>query len=131
MDDPQAALARERNGQARLRDGVHGRRQQRDIETDLRREPGGDVGLVRQDLGVAGDNQHVVEREGLVAVEKLVIHSGVSPPRSRAQPTAWTEPTKRATVATNKRCSAACIRASKLSNVSSAWIGTSTLPSTG
>ena len=53
---------------------VHGRREQRDAELDLAGQPGADVGLGRQDLGIGGLEQHVVEGERLSDRHRRPLH---------------------------------------------------------
>ncbi len=55
MDDADAALARDADGQARFGDGVHGGRRERDIEREIAGEFCGGVNLGGQDGGFAGE----------------------------------------------------------------------------
>ena len=66
VDDAEAAKLGHGDGHGGLGDGVHGGRDDRDVERDGAGQPGAGVGGGRQDLGVAGDQQHVVEGERLV-----------------------------------------------------------------
>ena len=66
VDDAEAALLGHGDGHGGLGDGVHRRRDDRDVERDGAGEAGAGVGGGGQDLGVAGDQQHVVEGERLV-----------------------------------------------------------------
>jgi hypothetical protein len=61
VNDPDAAFARERDRQARLRDGVHRRRDERDLERDAARDPRRGRYVVRQDARLGGNEQYVVE----------------------------------------------------------------------
>ncbi len=63
MDDADAALLRQRDGEAGLGDGVHRRRHDRDVERDAAAQLGAQVDLVGVDLGEAGPDQDVVEGE--------------------------------------------------------------------
>ena len=63
---PEPALLGQRDGQLRLGDGVHRRRQDRDVERDLGGQMGLDVDLLGQELGVAGLEQDVVEGDALI-----------------------------------------------------------------
>jgi len=65
VDDADSALARERDREAGLRHGVHRGRDDRDREVDRGREPGTRRDVVRQDVRLGGDEEHVVEREPL------------------------------------------------------------------
>ncbi len=67
VDDPETALARERDREARLGDGVHRRRDQRDVQRDRRRQPRDRRDVVREDARLGGDEEHVVEREPFLA----------------------------------------------------------------
>jgi hypothetical protein len=61
VDDADAAFLGERDRQAGLGDGVHRRRDQRQIEADVSGEGGREVGVARQDARKRGNQQHVVE----------------------------------------------------------------------
>ena len=63
VDDPDAALAGERDREPRLGDGVHRRRDERDVQRDPRRQPRDGRDVVREDARLRGHEQHVVERE--------------------------------------------------------------------
>ena len=63
MDDADAALARDANGQARFGDGVHGGGGERDVEGEVAREFRGGVHFGWQDGGLAREEEDVVERE--------------------------------------------------------------------
>src|SRR5208282_3567902 len=63
MDDADAALARNADGQARFRDGVHGGGRERDIERELAGELRGGVHVGGQDGGFAREEQDVVKCE--------------------------------------------------------------------
>ena len=66
VDDPETAKLGHGDGHGGLGDGVHRRRDDRDVERDGAGEAGAGVGGGGQDLGVAGNQQHVVEGERLV-----------------------------------------------------------------
>ena len=63
MDDAEAALASERDREARLRDGVHRRGDDRDLEANRRRQPRRGRHVVRQDVRLRRHEQYVVEGE--------------------------------------------------------------------
>ena len=64
VNDADAAFLGDGDGEARLGDGVHGGRQQRQIEADAAGELGGEVDLARQNFRVGRDQQDVIEGEG-------------------------------------------------------------------
>ena len=66
MDDPDPALARERDREARLRHGVHRRRDERDLERDRTRHPRRGRDVVREDVGLRGNEEDIVERQALL-----------------------------------------------------------------
>ncbi len=61
MDDADAAFLRQGDRQARFGHGIHRRRDERQIEADVSRERGLQVGVARQDGRKCRDQQHVVE----------------------------------------------------------------------
>ena len=65
VDDPDPADACERDCEPSLGDRVHRRRDDRDRELDLARQPGARGDVVREDLGFGGHEQDVVERKPL------------------------------------------------------------------
>ena len=65
VDDPDAALSGQRDRQAGLGHGVHGRREDGDIEPQIPRQPRPQADLTRQDLAVPRRQQHIVERQCL------------------------------------------------------------------
>ena len=67
MDDPDPALARERDREARLGHRVHRRRDDRDRELDRARQARARRDVVRQDVRLGRDEQHVVEGEPFAA----------------------------------------------------------------
>ena len=67
MQDPDPALARERDGEAGLGHRVHRRRDDRDREVDRGRQAGARRDVVRQDVRLGRDEEHVVEGEPLAA----------------------------------------------------------------
>ena len=78
----EAALAGHRDGHARLGDGVHRGRQQRDRDVQIAGQPGAGVDVGRHDVGLAGQQQDVVEGQsdrcelgGDAVVDELVGHS--------------------------------------------------------
>ena len=66
LDDPEPALAGERDREARLGDGVHRRRDDRDRELDRAREPRASGDVVRQHARLGRHEQHVVERQAFL-----------------------------------------------------------------
>ncbi len=64
VDDADAALLGQGDGQASLGDGIHGGGQKGNPEGDPGREPGGQVHLVGMDFGRARDQEDVVEGQG-------------------------------------------------------------------
>ncbi len=64
VDDADAARLRHRDRHARFGDGVHRRRNDRNIERDGAGDVGANVGLGRQDVGKTGPQQHIVKRIG-------------------------------------------------------------------
>ena len=71
VDDADAAEHRHGDRHARLGHGVHRGAHERDVEAHTGGEARGDVRVIRQEVGVLGDEGHVVEREGL---ERKVLH---------------------------------------------------------
>ena len=63
VDDADAPLARQRDGQRGLRHGVHRRRDDGNIELDITRETGLQGDLPRQHFRKGGHEQHIVERK--------------------------------------------------------------------
>ncbi|KAF5037374.1 hypothetical protein DSECCO2_565270 [anaerobic digester metagenome] len=57
------AAAGQGNGHAGLGDGIHGGADEGDVELDVRGQPRGDVGFVREHFRVVRQEQHVVESE--------------------------------------------------------------------
>ena len=74
MDDADAALACQRNRQPRFGDCIHRRRDERNIEPEIARQPRFDLGLIGQHVGVTGDNQEIVKSEGFEFVEEFFVH---------------------------------------------------------
>jgi hypothetical protein len=63
VHDPDAALLRHRDREARFGHGVHRRGNQRQVQCDIAGESGGEGGVLGQDLGERWHQQHVVEGE--------------------------------------------------------------------
>ncbi len=61
VNDADAALLRNGNGQARLGHGVHGGAQQGDIDLELAGEARAYLGVARNHRRVGGHQQHIVE----------------------------------------------------------------------
>ena len=66
VDDADAAFLRDRDREAVLGDGVHGGRDDRQVQADRARELRGEADFVRQDLRVGRHEQDVVESEGFL-----------------------------------------------------------------
>jgi len=63
VDDADAALLRDGDGQARFGDRVHGGGHQGQVQADVAGKPGGKTGVAGQHLGERGHQQNVVEGE--------------------------------------------------------------------
>jgi hypothetical protein len=63
VHDADAALLGDGNRQARFSHGVHGRGDQGQVQLDVAGKPGGERGVLGQDLGIRGHQQHIVEGE--------------------------------------------------------------------
>jgi CBS domain-containing protein len=88
VDDADAALLRERDGEARFGHRVHGGREERDVELDRPGEAGGEADFAGEDGRVGGNEQDVVESERLLddAHKSLVAkrdYTDRSPPEQR------------------------------------------------
>src|SRR5208337_5566024 len=100
-DDADAALARNADGQARFRDGVHGGGRERNIERKIAGEFCGGIDFGGQDRGFAREEQDVVEcktfGDGAVSHEHLGRKSKIEIGKSgilgggpeTAQPSGW------------------------------------------
>ncbi len=66
VDDADAAFLGERDGEPRLGDGVHGGREDRNIERDFCRQPRAEIDFAGQHLRVAGLQEDIVERQGFL-----------------------------------------------------------------
>src|SRR5205807_9403658 len=66
VDDANAALLRQRDRQRRLGDGVHRRADQRNVQLNCAGEFRVGVGLGGNTVAAGGDQQHVVESNGVV-----------------------------------------------------------------
>ena len=66
VHDADAPLLRQRDRQARLGHGIHGGRQQRDVQLDAAGEAGGEADFAGKDVRVGGNEQYVVESERLL-----------------------------------------------------------------
>ena len=67
VHDPQTALARERDREARLGHGVHRRRDHGDVQRDRRCQPRDRRDVVREDVRLRRKEENVVEGEPLLA----------------------------------------------------------------
>ena len=83
MDDADAAGLRHGDGEPRLGDRVHGRRNDGQVEADRAGQPGRDVGLRRQHLRVARLQQHVVEGERFAPGDHVDDAGHAKPPGER------------------------------------------------
>ncbi len=70
MDHAHPAGLRHGDGHPRLRHSVHGRGQQRDVQSDAPRHLRARIGGARQDAALGRDQQHVVEGEGLANLHR-------------------------------------------------------------
>ncbi len=66
VDNADAAFLRDGDRQARLGDGVHRRRNERDVELDVARQTGLQADVAGQDSGVGGNEENVVKGECLL-----------------------------------------------------------------
>ena len=73
VDHPDAALARHGDGQRRLGDGVHRRREKGNPKSHAAEIDRG-VNVARQNLAVAGDDQQIIKCKRLRAGEHVIVH---------------------------------------------------------
>ena len=73
VDDADAPLLRQRDGQGGLGDRVHGRTDQGNVDADVAGKVGGSVHARGQDIRTAGDEEHVVERNAVA--DDLLFHA--------------------------------------------------------
>ena len=66
VDDADAPFLGHGDRQARLGHGIHGRGEQRDVEVKVAGQAGPQADVLGQDLGVAGYEKDVVERQGFL-----------------------------------------------------------------
>src|SRR6266581_2410664 len=66
VDDADAALLRDGDRERRLGDRIHRRRDERDVELDVARQPGLEADIARQDAGVGRYEKDVVKGESLL-----------------------------------------------------------------
>ena len=66
VDDADAALLRQRDGQPRLGHRVHRGGDQRDVQRDVAGELGRELNVAGEDRRVGGDEQHVIEGQRLL-----------------------------------------------------------------
>jgi len=66
VNDADASLAGDGDGQTRFGDGVHGGGSQRDVDGELAREIGAGVDVGWKHGGFAGEEKHVVKRKAFV-----------------------------------------------------------------
>ena len=64
VDDANAALLRDGNGQARFGHRVHGGGHQRQVQADVAGELRRKRGVLGQDLGIRGDEENVIKSKG-------------------------------------------------------------------
>src|SRR5690606_1778510 len=67
VNDADAALLRHGNGQASFGDGIHGCGNQGDIQLDPTGQAGFETDILRQDLGISGDQENIIECQGFLA----------------------------------------------------------------
>ena len=63
VDDANAALLRQGDGEIGLGDRIHRRAEQRDVEFNVVGQQGRHVGVTRQHVRMGGQQQHIVERQ--------------------------------------------------------------------
>jgi len=63
VDEPEAAFLSQRNRQAGFRNGIHGSGEHRDVQADFCRELRAEIGRVRQDGRVSGNEEDVIKRQ--------------------------------------------------------------------
>ena len=66
VNDAEAALLGQGDGETRFGDAVHGRRQQRHVEADLPGHAGFKVDLARQHFRIRRQEQNIIEGEGFL-----------------------------------------------------------------
>ena len=76
MDNSHAAFACQGNRQPRFGDGVHCGGEDGDIELDLLRKLNAHICFIRQNFGLAWDNEDIVKGEGVKFIEKFFVHIG-------------------------------------------------------
>ncbi len=77
MNDADAALLRQGDGEVRLGDRVHGRADDRDIDRDMPGQAGARIGFGRQDVAASRLEKYVVEGETFQ--NRFLDHEGVLP----------------------------------------------------
>ena len=82
MNDADAPLLSKGDGHIALRNRIHRRTEQRDIEADPPRELRGDIHIGGHDLAVAGFQKHVVEGQAELFAD-LVEHRRINPKGSK------------------------------------------------
>ena len=71
MHDADAAVLRQADRRLVLGDGVHRRREQRDVQRDLAREARAHVDLLGEHFARTGHEQHVVEGQTVAQIEAV------------------------------------------------------------
>ena len=66
MNDANAALLRQRNCQARFGDGIHRRRNQRDVEANGPGELRGERNVAGKHVTACGNEQNIIKRQGFL-----------------------------------------------------------------
>ena len=66
VDDADSAGLRDTDREPRLGHGIHGRGHEGNVQTDLSGELRANLGIAGENLGVTGDEEHIVERERLL-----------------------------------------------------------------
>src|SRR5262249_8359815 len=66
VDDSHAAFLRDCDREARLGDGIHRRRDERDVELDFLRQPALEADFSGEDAGVGGNQEDVIKGESLL-----------------------------------------------------------------
>ena len=77
VDDAEPSRLRHGDGEARLGDGIHRGRDERDVEDQLTGEAGAEPGLSGQDVREGGDEEHIVKGQAFLDLEHARGTSGI------------------------------------------------------
>ena len=80
-----AALTGDGDGHGRFGDGVHGGRDQGNVQPDVLCQLGGQVHLIGRNVALRGDQEHIVKGDAFFAefAVKVRINHSISPPQNR------------------------------------------------